>query len=175
MLQRGLEAYRKKIRQRATEILREFLMVQRLPRAMTFRDVLDLVESVMRGRRHVPWMFEWVMRHRGRWLAIKWAWYIRQKEYWRSKFEDLAREIDLYRKMYNYVIKNTKYLVARMSAWVDSKPLTEAELCTARVNFGDVANVLNAMRRLMIYDDFMAWAMEIRRAWPNRLYRVYKF
>jgi hypothetical protein len=175
LLQRGLEVYRRRIRQRASEILKEFLRIERLPRALTFREVVDLVEAVVRGRRHVPWMYEWVLKYRGRWLAIKWNWYIRQKEYWRSKFENLARDLDLYRRMYNYVVKNTKYLVARMTAWIDSKPLTEAELCTARAVFGDLAEVLHRMRRLVIYDDFMSWAAEIRRAWPNRMYRVVLF
>jgi hypothetical protein len=175
LLQRGLEAYRRRIRQRASEVLKEFLGVKRLPRALTFREVVDLVEAVLKGRRRVPWMYEWVLKYRGRWLAVKWAWYIRQKEYWRAKFEGLARDLDLYRRMYNYVVKNTKYLVARMTAWADSRPLTEAELCTARAVFGDLAEVLHKMRRLVIYDDFLSWAYEIRRAWPNRLYRAVLF
>jgi hypothetical protein len=175
LLQRGLEVYRRRIRQRAVSVLKEFLRVERLPRALTFREISDLVEAVLKGRRHVPWMYEWTLKYRGRWLAIKWAWYIREKEYWREKFLRLARDVENYRRMYGYVVKYPKRLAARMSAWADSRPLSEAELCTAKVVFGDLAEVLHRMRRLTIYDDFMGWAAEIRRAWPNRRYRVVLF
>jgi len=175
LLHRGLEVYRRRIRQRASAILREFLRVERLPRALTFRDVVELVEAVVKGRRRVPWMYELVLRHRGRWLAIKWAWYIRQKEYWWEKFERLAMEVDLYRKMYQMVYKYPHDLIARMSAWMDSYDITESELCTAKLNFGDLAEVLTRVRRLVIYDEFFKYALAIRHAWPNRLYRVVVF
>ncbi len=175
LLQRGLEVYRKRIRQRATEIIKEFLRVRRLPRALTFREIADLVEAVVKGRRQVPWMYEWVLKYRGRWLAIKWAWYVRNKEYWREKFLRLAQDVENYRRMYGYVIKYPKHLVARMSAWADSRPLSDAELCTAKTVFGDLAEVLHEMRRILIYDDFLSWAAEIRRTWPNRRYRVVLF
>jgi hypothetical protein len=175
LLQRGLEVYRRRIRQRAADLLKEFLGIRKLPRALTFRDVLDLAEAVIKGRKKVPWMYEWTLKYRGRWLAIKWAWYIREKEYWREKFLRLAQDVENYKRMYGYVVKHPKYLIARMTGWMDSRPLSEAELCTARAVFGDLAEVLHRMRRLVIYDDFLGWAAEIRRAWPNRLYRVVLF
>ena len=175
LLQRGLELYRRRIRQRASAILREFLGVERLPRALTFRDVLDLVEAVFRGYRRVPWMYEWTLRYRGRWLAIKWAWYIRNKTYWREKFEKLAREIEVYRRMYRMATKYPYDLLAHMSAWMDSYTLTEPELCTARQRFGDLAEILTRVRRLVLLDSFYRAALAIRGTWPNRMYRVVLF
>lgn len=175
LLQRGLELYRRRIRQKASAALREFLGVKRLPRALTFRDVLDLVEAVFRGHKKVPWMYEWTLRYRGRWLAIKWAWYIRNKSYWREKFEKLAQEIEVYRKMYHMATKYPYDLLAHMSAWMDSYALTEPELCTAKQRFGDLAEILVNVRRLVLLDSFYRAALAIRGAWPNRLYRVVLF
>lgn len=175
LLQRGLELYRRRIRQKASAALREFLGVERLPRALTFRDVLDLVEAVFRGHKKVPWMYEWTLRYRGRWLAIKWAWYIRNKSYWHEKFEKLAQEIEVYRKMYHMATKYPYDLLAHMSAWMDSYALTEPELCTAKQRFGDLAEILVNVRRLVLLDSFYRAALAIRGAWPNRLYRVVLF
>lgn len=175
LLQRGLELYRRRIRQRASALLREFLGIKRLPRTLTFRDVLDLVEAVFRGHRKVPWMYHWVEKYRGAWLAKKWAWYIREKEYWREQFMELAEIIDHYKRLYSTAVLAPKQIIAHMTAWMDSQNLVEPERCTARKVLGPLAEILTYTRRLVLYDEFVSWAAHIARVWPNRLYRVVLF
>ncbi len=175
LLQRGLELYRRRIRQRASRLIAEFLNIKRLPRRLTFRDVLKIVEAVQKGRTKVPFMYHWVERYRGAWLAKKWAWYIREKTYWREQFEELAKIIDNYRRLYGMTVLAPKQIIAHMTAWMDSQNLVEPELCTARGRFGELADVLTQVRRLVVWDEFMTWAVSIARVWPNRLYRVVLF
>jgi hypothetical protein len=173
LLQRGLELHREKIRRRTSMLIAEFLGIRRLPRRLTFRDVEHLIEAVFRGHTQVRWMYEWVMRYRGRWLAIKWAWYIRQKTYWRERFEELARAVDLYRRQYQALKKaDIYYYLARLSAWADSYEKVEPEICTATRALGPVGEAVRFFRRITVYDGFMRLATEVARAWPNRRYRV---
>ena len=108
-LQRGLELYRKRVRARASQIIREFLGVQRLPRKLTFRDVEAFLEAVFKGRTKVPFMFEWTMRFRGRWLAIKWAWYLRRKTYWRERLEELYKGLMEYKRQLSLLKEGDVY------------------------------------------------------------------
>jgi len=173
LLQRGLELHREKVRRRASALIAEFLGIKKLPRRLTFRDVEHLIEAIFRGRTQVKWMYDWVMRYRGRWLAIKWAWYIRQKTYWRERFEELARAVDLYRRQYQALKKaDVYYYLARLSAWADSYEKVEPEICTAVKALGPVGEAIRFFRRVTVYDSFMKLATEVARAWPNRRYRV---
>ena len=173
LLQRGLELYREKIRRRASMLIAEFLRIKKLPRKITFRDVERLVEAIFKGRRQVKWMYEWVMKYRGRWLAIKWAWYIRKKTYWRERFEELDRAVELYRKQRQMLKKaDIHYWLARLSAWADSYAPTEPEICTATKALGPIGEAVRFFRRITVYDGFMKLAMEVARAWPNRKYKV---
>jgi hypothetical protein len=173
LLQRGLELHREKIRRRASMLIAEFLGIKRLPRRLTFRDVEHLIEAIFRGRTQVKWMYDWALRYRGRWLAIKWAWYIRQKTYWRERFEEIAGAVDLYRRQYQALKKaDIYYYLARLSAWADSYEKVEPEVCTAVRALGPVGEAVRFFRRITVYDGFMRLAMEVARAWPNRRYRV---
>lgn len=175
LLQRGLELYRRRIRQRASRLIAEFLGIERLPRRLTFREVVLITQAIFERRTRVPFMYQWVERYRGRWLAKKWAWYIRKKEYWRERFMELAEMIDHYKRLYNMVVLAPKEVIAHMTAWMDSQNLVEPELCTAKGRFGELAEILTRVRRLVLYDEFMSWAANIARVWPNRLYRVVLF
>ncbi len=172
LLQRGLEAYRRRIRQRASAILREFLQTQRLPKKLMLRDVQDIVEAVF-GRRHrVPWLYRYLAEKKP-WLARKWAWYLRNKTYWREKLEVLARELQLYRRYGDLIRKgDIYYALALMSAWADSYELTENELCTAVHALGPLGAATPYFRRITVYGSFSRFARYIKRLWPRRTYRV---
>jgi len=173
LLQRGLELHREKIRRRASHLIAEFLGIERLPKRITFRDVEDLIEAIFKGRRQVRWMYNWTMRYRGRWLAIKWAWYIRNKTYWRERFEEIAHAVDLYKRQYQAIKKaDIHYYLARLSAWADGYEKTEPEVCTAVKSLGPVGESVRFFRRITVWDEFMKLAIEVARAWPNRQYRV---
>lgn len=175
LLQRGLQIYRRRIRQRASRLIVEFLGIERLPRRLTFSDVVKVVQAIFEKQTKVPFMYRWVEKYRGAWLAKKWAWYIREKEYWRERFEEIAREIDNYKRLYNMAVLAPKQLIAHMTAWMDSQNLVEPEMCTARGRFGELAEILTYVRRLVLYDEFISWAAHIARVWPNRMYRVVLF
>lgn len=172
LLQRGLEIYRRRIRQRASRLIAEFLGIEKLPRRLTFSDVVKVVQAVFGKRTKVPFMYHWVMKYRGSWLAKKWAWYIREKMYWRERFEELAKAIDHYYRVYRQAAAAPKQVIAYMTAWMDAADISDEELCTARTAWGRLADVLTQVRRLVVWDEFMPWALAVRRAWPNRLYRV---
>ena len=173
LLQRALEIYRKRIRQRASSVIAEFLGTRRPPIRPTVPQVRELVKAVFEGRRRVPWFYELVLRHRGRWLAIKWGWYIREKTYWREKFEDLARMLELYDKYYQMLRKGyIEYVLAEISAWADSYDIVEPELCTARLAKGPAGEAVRFFRRVTLYEGFRRFAFWLARLWPNRRYKV---
>jgi len=172
-LQRGLELYRKRVRARASQIIREFLGVQRLPRKLTFRDVEAFLEAVFKGRTKVPFMFEWTMRFRGRWLAIKWAWYLRRKTYWRERLEELYKGLMEYKRQLSLLKEGDVYWwLGRLSGWADSYEVTEVEICTAVRAVGPVGEAIRYFRRITVWDSFLKTALAVARNWPNRRYRV---
>ena len=173
LLQRGLELYRKRIRARASQIIREFLGVARLPRRLTFRDVELILEAVFKGRTRVPFMFEWTMRFRGRWLAIKWAWYLRTKTYWRERLEELYKGLQEYRRQLALIRQGDIYWwLGRLSGWADSYEATEPEICTAVRSLGPAGEAVRYFRRITAWDGFNKLAWAVARNWPNRRYRV---
>lgn len=173
LLQRALELYKIRVRQRAARLIAEFLNIRRPPIRVTMPKVKQLVEAVFKGRRQVRWMYRLVLKYRGRWLAIKWGWYIRTHDYWREKFEELAKLVDLYYKYYRMISRgNIEYILARLSAWADSYEVAEPELCTARATLGPVGEAVKYFRRITVYDRFRIFAEQVARAWPNRRYKV---
>jgi len=172
-LQRGLELYRKRVRARASQIIREFLGVQKLPRRLTFRDIELVLEAVFKGRTRVPFMFEWTMRFRGRWLAIKWAWYLRRKAYWRERLEELYKGLQEYKRQLALLKEGDVYWwLGRLSGWADSYDVTDVEVCTAVRAVGPVGEAVRYFRRVTIWDAFVKTAWAVARNWPNRRYRV---
>jgi hypothetical protein len=173
LLQRGLELYRRRIRARVSRLIREFLRVERLPRRLTFRDVEAVLEAVFKGRTRVPFMYQWTMRFRGRWLAVKWAWYLRTKSYWRERLEELYKGLQEYRRQLALVREgDVWWVLGRLSGWADSYDATEPEVCTAVKALGPVGEAVRFFRRITVWDHFLRVAVAVARNWPNRRYRV---
>jgi hypothetical protein len=172
-LQKGLRLYRERARARVSQTVREFLGVQKLPKRLTFRDAERILEAVFAGRKKVPFMFEWTMKFRGRWLAIKWAWYLRTKTYWRERLEELYRGLQEYKRQLALIKSFDVYwLLGRLSGWADSYDVTEPEVCTAAKALGPVGEAVRFFRRITVWDEFMRVAWSVARSWPNRRYRV---
>jgi hypothetical protein len=171
--QRGLELYRKRLRAKTSQVIREFLGIRRLPRRLTFRDVEAVLEAVFRGRTRVSFMFEWTMKYRGRWLAIKWAWYLRTKTYWRERLEELYKDLQEYRRQAALLKDGDVWWpLGRISAWADSYEVTEAEICTATQALGPIGEAIRYFRRITVWDGFLRLAVSVAHNWPNRRYRV---
>ncbi|MEM4964185.1 MAG: hypothetical protein QXT13_08565 [Pyrobaculum sp.] len=169
---RGLEVYRKQLRKRTSELLREVLGIERLPRRLTFRDAREVIKAVIEGRRRVKFMYDWARKYKGDWFARKWAWYLRSKEYWREKFEELYRELERYYKLYEYVHRNPLRLAAEATAYVRGRQPTIEEKCAQYAKFGPFAEIFENQRSIIIYDNFLTFAKYIEQLWPQRRFRV---
>ncbi|MEM4620758.1 MAG: hypothetical protein QW607_11180 [Desulfurococcaceae archaeon] len=175
VFERGLRYYKDFIRKRTGEVIREFLRVERLPRRLTYREAKDVIKSVVEGRKRVKFMYDWVMKYRGEWLAKKWSWYLRSKTFWREQFEELYREIERYEKLYQHVKRNYIRLLAQITAYVRGTAPTEIERCAQYKRFGAFAKIFDEIRSIILRDTYMLYAVTLRDEWPNRRFRVTLF
>ncbi|MEM4619807.1 MAG: hypothetical protein QW607_06285 [Desulfurococcaceae archaeon] len=155
--------------------MKEVLGIERLPRRLTFRDAREVIKAVIEGRKQVKFMYNWARKYKGDWFAKKWAWYLRTKEYWREKFEELYRELEKYYKLYEYVKRNPMRLAAEATAYVRGRQPTEEEKCAQYAHFGPFAKIFEDERSIIIYDGFLVFSKYLEEMWPHRRFRITLF